>query len=157
MFLISIKKVFPAVIAVAFVLLSACSGTDIVRDWNDESVNASYKTIFVVGISDSQQTRRIFENQLVDELKKSGIMAIPSYQHIGSKVVINRESVVKAVTKLAEVDSVNVDAVLVTYLVDTESETKFVDSPVGISYSGSEDTNMLSSTLISTRGRYSTE
>jgi len=137
-------------------LLTSCSTTDIVRDWNDDSHRAEYHNIFVIGISDSQQNRRIFENYLVGDLGKSGIMAEPSYKYINSKTIINRESVVKAVNKLNE-NGADVDAVLVTYLVATDSKPKYRDSPVGTSYSGSEDTNMMSSTLIATRGRYSSD
>jgi hypothetical protein len=47
----------------------------------------------------------------------------------------------------------------VTYLVSADSELKYHDSPLSVSggYSGSADSNMMSSTLITNRGRYSDE
>lgn len=129
-------------------MLSACTGTSIVQDWQDDMVDNKYRHIFIVAISDSQQNRRIFENLLVEDLRELGIKATPSFEQISSKITIDKESVTAAIR------GTDVDAVLVSYLVANDSEIRVHDSPVGQTYSGSADTNMMSATLIGTRGRY---
>jgi len=138
---------------ISLLFLTACTGTSIVRDWHAEDFETGYSNFFIIAISDSQQNRRIFENLLVTKLKDLGIEATPSYTLISSRETIDKETVVSAVTE-SEIDF---DAVLVTYLVDTETEVHYQDSPITETYSGSPDTNMLSSTLIGTRGRYNVD
>lgn len=137
----------------SLLFLTACTGTSIVRDWEDDDYDKAYSNFFIIAISDSQQNRRIFENLLVGELKALGADATPSYSLISSRQTIDRETVVAAVRE----SDIDFDAVLVTYLVDTETEVHYQDSPITETYSGSPDTNMLSSTLIGTRGRYNVD
>jgi uncharacterized membrane-anchored protein len=137
----------------ALLFLTACTGTSIVRDWQDDDFEKAYSNVFIIAISDSQQNRRIFENLLVAELKALGVEATPSYSLISSRETIDRETVVAAIRE----SDIDFDAVLVTYLVDTETEVHYQDSPITETYSGSPDTNMLSSTLIGTRGRYNVD
>lgn len=129
-------------------LLSACANTKIVQNWLLDEQIKSYSSPMIIGISDSQQTRQIYEKYFVAELAKKNITAIPSYTLISSKQAINRETVLNAI-KNTEIDSV-----LVSYLVSTDARLTFQDSPVNPGYLGDTD-NMMSDTLISTRGRAS--
>ena len=137
----------------SLLFLTACTGTSTVRDWEDDDFDKAYSNFFIIAISDSQQNRRIFENLLVAELKQLGAEATPSYSLISSRETIDRETVVAAIRE----SDIDFDAVLVTYLVDTETAVQYHDSPITETYSGSPDTNMLSSTLIGTRGRYNVD
>jgi hypothetical protein len=101
----------------------------------------------IIGVSDSQQTRRIYENYFASELKKKNIAATPSYTLISSKETINRDTVLKAI------QGTTIDAVLVTYLVSTDTQVSVQESLLNPSYSGSADDNLISATLISNRGR----
>jgi hypothetical protein len=131
-------------------VLAACSTTSLTESWKEADVNRSYSHPLIIGISDSQQTRRIYENYFVNELKKKNITATPSYQLLNSKQPINRETVLKAV------ENTSIDSVLVTYLVTADSVVRHSDSPLNpTSYSGNPDDNMISATLISERGRTS--
>jgi len=138
---------------ISLLFLTACTGTSVVRDWHDDDFDKAYSNFFIIAISDSQQNRRIFENLLVGELKALGVDATPSYSLISSRETIDRDTVVAAIRE----SDIDFDAVLVTYLVDTETEVHYQDSPITETYSGSPDTNMLSSTLIGTRGRYNVD
>jgi hypothetical protein len=129
--------------------VSACSSTSLTQSWKKPELDKSYNHLLIIGVSDSQQTRRIYENHFVEELKKINVPALPSYEIISSKEIINRETVLKAV------QDTEIDSVLVTYLVSTDTETRHHESPLNPSYSGSPDDNMISATLISNRGRSS--
>ena len=132
-------------------LLAACTHTELEDSWVEADHNYVYKKPLIIGISDSQHNRQIFEKQFVEKLGSYGTDAVPSYTIISSKQKINRETVVDAI------QGTDIDGVLVTYLVSAEYEMKYHDSPVNTGYSGSSETNMMSSTIISKRGRSSSE
>ena len=132
-------------------LLLACTHTSLEDSWKEPDHERSYSKPLIIGISDSQQNRQIFEKQFAQKINEYQAEAVPSYTLISSKQKINRETVVEAV------QGTDIDAVLVTYLVSAEYEMKYHDSPVNTGYSGSSETNMMSSTIISKRGRSRSE
>ncbi len=133
------------------VLIASCANTKVIDSWVSAEQNKIYSHPMIIGVSDSQQTRQIFEKYFTAELKKINIIATPSYKLISSKQKMNRETVIKAIQ---ETDIV-IDSVIVTYLVSSETEVKYRDSPLNQGYSGDTDSNKMSATLISTRGRTS--
>jgi hypothetical protein len=142
----SIRNVFVLLLCV---LISSCATTKITESWVDPGLKHSYKRPMIIGISDSQQTRRVYEDYFVTELKKKNITAIASHTLISSKQKLNRETVENAL------QGTNIDSVLVTYLVSANEEAKVRDSPLTGTYSGDTENNMMSSTLITSPGRYS--
>lgn len=133
------------------VLITSCSATSVTRSWVEPGLEKSYSHPMIIGRSDSQQTRRIYEQYFVDELKKRNITAIPSYTLINSKQKLDRDTV------LAAIHGTDIDSVLVTYLISADAELRYHDSPLGNNYSGSPEDNMMSATMITTRGRASSE
>lgn len=140
-----VKKIFALML---FALIASCANTNITQKWVDPEIKQIYKRPLIIGISDSQQTRRIFENLMVDELNKENISATPSYTIINSKQEINRETVANAIK------GTDIDSVLVTYLVAADTEMKLRESPLDNSYSGNMSDMEVSSTIIVNRGRY---
>jgi hypothetical protein len=128
-------------------LLVSCANTSITQSWVEKEQTKTYKHPMIIAISDSQQTRRIFEKLLVSGLSENNITATPSYTLISSKKKITRETVVNAL------QGTQIDSVLVTYLVSADEEMKYHDSPINMGYSGNVDNNMMSDTLVSIRGR----
>lgn len=128
-------------------LISACTNTKVVDHWLDAGHKRAYSHPMIIGISDSQQTRRVFEKYFVAELKKRNITATPSYQLINSKQKMNRETVIKAV------QGTDIDSVIVTYLVSSDQDVRYHESPLNHGYSGDIESNRMSDTLVSTRGR----
>ncbi len=128
--------------------LASCANTKVIDHWLDAEHSKTYLHPMIIGISDSQQTRRIFEKHFVAELKKLGITATPSYELISSKQKMNRETVINAIQQRDEIDSV-----IVTYLVSSEQDVQYHESPLSHSYSGDIESNRMSDTLVLTRGR----
>ncbi len=128
--------------------LASCANTKVIDHWLDAEHSKTYLHPMIIGISDSQQTRRIFEKHFVSELKKLGITATPSYELISSKQKMNRETVINAIQQRDEIDSV-----IVTYLVSSEQDVQYHESPLSHSYSGDIESNRMSDTLVLTRGR----
>ncbi len=136
-------------ILLTFTLLASCANTSLITNWKGDHAAHTYKHLLVIGISDSQQTRRLYENYFASVLKKNNIIAVPSYTLISSKQKITREVVVDAI-KGTEIDSV-----LVTYLVSANTEMKHRESPFNTGYSGYSDSvdDRISATIITNRGQ----
>ncbi len=143
---INVKKIFILFLSLLFV---SCANTSITQSWLEKEQAKTYKHPMILAITDSQQTRRIFEKHLVSGLKENNITATPSYTLLNSKQKIDREAVLNAI-KGTEIDSV-----LVTYLISADSEMKYHNSPISMGYSGNVENTMISDTLVATRGRYS--
>lgn len=131
------------------VFIASCANTSITENWIEPDLAKSYKRPLIIAISDSQQTRRIFENHMVASLQKRKIEATPSYTIINSKQEINRETVINTIK------GTDIDSVLVTYLVSIDTEMSQRESPLSTSYSGNVSDNEVSTTIITNRGRYS--
>ena len=121
------------------------------QSWKEAELGHDYKHLMIIGISDSQQTRQMYEKHFVAELKKRNVTATPSYKLISSKQKMNRETVVAAI------EDTEIDAVLVTYLVSSDAEITHRDSPLGASYSGTAEGSQISATIVTNRGRSRTE
>ncbi len=137
------------IVLILSVLSASCANTKITENWVDENHHKTYKHPMVIGVSDSQQTRQIFEKHVVAKLKKVNITAIPSYTLINSKQKMNRE------TAIAAIEGKDIDAVIVTYLVSSESQVKHHKSPLSKGYIGDIEGSKMSATLVATRGRSS--
>jgi len=135
------------VILFVSLVITSCASTKMTNSWVDEREDKAFHHPMIVAISDSQQTRQIYEKHFVSELKKNNIVATASYTLINSKQKLNRETIVNAIK------NTDIDAVLVTYLVLADSKIMAHESPVNMGYSGNVDDLKMSDTLISSRGR----
>ena len=133
------------------IVITSCSSTSLMQSWKETELRHAYKHLMIIGITDSQQTRQMYEKHFVAELKKRNVKATPSYELINSKQKMNRETVVAAIQGTA------IDAVLVSYLVSADAEMKHRDSPLGASYSGTAEGSQISATIVTSRGRSRTE
>ena len=127
--------------------VASCATTDLMDSWKDADLKHSFQHPMIIGVSDSQQTRQLYEKYFVAELKKNNITATPSYTLISSKQKINRETVVAAVK------NTDIDAVLVTYLISSDAEVRHRDSILNTGYSAEVDSSQVSATIISNRGQ----
>ena len=146
-----LKNKFIVLQLAVMVMLTSCGKTSLVDSWVDEELPGDYKHPMIIGVSDSQQTRQIYEKHFVSELEKRGVSATPSYKLINSKQEINRETVASAIR------GTQIDAVLVSYLVSSEVTLHHRDSPLGSTYSGTAEGSEISATIVSNRGRSSSE
>lgn len=132
------------------VLAASCANSQLTTSWVEPEHKKVYQYPMIIGVSDSQQTRHIFEDHFVSTLQKHGINSIPSYELISSKQKMNRDTVVETIK-----NNTDIDAVIITYLIADDAEVRHSTSPINAGYSGSVEDNQLSATIISTRGRSS--
>lgn len=101
------------------VFLAACAGPSVTRTQAlSETADAPYSNVLVVTLFESFDIRRVFEEEIVKQLKDKGIEAVRSTSMMTTKTPVNRETI------LAIVDKTGSDAVLVTQLLNLETSSK---------------------------------
>lgn len=121
---------FNTVILCAVLLLQySCASTKISQSWVEPGNTRTYNDLLIIGIGESEQTRRAYESYFVEALREKAIEAEASYKLIKSNQKIDRDTVAKAIKGL------NIDGVLVTHMVAVDEETVYRPS-TGYAYGG---------------------
>lgn len=96
------------------------SGPQIVNDWRDPQFKGpAFRKVAVVGITDRETNRRIFESAFVAKLQEKGVEAVPSYDVAPADTKMSREEIERLVA------DANVDAIITTRVVDRSRRTEF--------------------------------
>jgi hypothetical protein len=99
-------------------ILSGCAATTLEMTWRDPTYEGRpFAKVLVVGSTDHADTRRVFEDVLVGELRAGGVEAVASHTLIPGGADIKRDEVVEAVTRSGA------DSVLTTRLVGIETKS----------------------------------
>lgn len=114
-------KLFCGLLVLFLINLGACAQKPTVTDlWLDDTYDGrQYGKILVIGAAEKITFRNLFEGELVQQLQKMGIEAIPSYEILPYNNMLTRETVLSAVEKY------DVDCVLITSLVDRTKKTVY--------------------------------
>lgn len=67
------------------ILLASCSSTTLTASWKNPEYSKPIDTIYIVGVSKSHITRRLFEDSFKQELAQKGVTGIISYKDIPAK------------------------------------------------------------------------
>ena len=111
-----------SLLAISVLAIAGCTNTKLSQTWSDPHNKASYKDIMIVGISDSEQTRRAYESNFVASLQDEGIEALASYTLISHKEeTTSKQGEFRKIVESA-VKGSDVDAVLVTHVVSIEED-----------------------------------
>lgn len=103
----------------ALVSLSACAGPQVSRVQPlSADADSPYENILVVSLFESFDMRRYLEQEIVGKLEDRGIQAVASTSRMDTRTPVTRQ------TFLDMVEATGADAVLVTQLVDLETEAK---------------------------------
>ncbi len=103
--------------ALAVLFLAACAATQKTAEWRDPSyAGQKFDDILVIGVANEATVRRMFESNLVDELTKKQLTAIPSFSIMAQDTKISKAAIKAAIA------GKNIDAVLVTHLVGVEQK-----------------------------------
>lgn len=106
-----------AVVLLIAAAMSACMTTKKTAEWRDDSyTGGKFDNILVIGVAQQNSVRRMFESNVVSELKAKNVTAIPSFSIMASDEKISKESVKAAIA------GKKVDAVLVTHLVGVDEQ-----------------------------------
>jgi len=100
-------------IAITALVISACA-TKPIAEWQDEGFSGPINNVLIIGVSDQETSRRLFEDTFVKELAAHKVKAISSYRLMPIDQVVSRETVEAAIKGQI------VDLVLVTRLLGVE-------------------------------------
>jgi hypothetical protein len=104
----------------AALLVTACATTRVLNVWeNDAFRGRTYGRLLVVGVIEEPAYRRLFENEMVEMLQRAGVEAHASYDLFPNTDQIDE------IGAVGQVRARGIDAVLVTRLVDTRTETVY--------------------------------
>lgn len=123
-----IFALLPAV--VSLILLSSCATTKILGTWKNPGHRAQPRKILIIGMSKSPNTRVLYENEFVRELKGRGIEARAGHTLLSEGFVIDPETLRKLVNEQG------IDTVLVTRLVDRKTAETVAAAPPLVSATG---------------------
>jgi hypothetical protein len=105
----------------ALLLVSACSSTTVVDQWQSPDFKGGpFKRILVVGVTSQAAIRRIFEDEFVRQLRARGTDAVASYTLIPEDGQVERPRLERAVKEAGA------DGVIVARVVKVEQKTQVV-------------------------------
>ncbi len=100
--------------------LSACSTTEVVSTWKDDSQNQKFANVLVVAVSEVPAYRSFIERELVSTIKEAGADAKAAVDILPNTDFIDEEAA------SASVKETGADAVMVVRLIDEKKEEVFV-------------------------------
>jgi len=92
-------------------LMTGCSGTKANYSWSSPNYTGKINKVYVVGISQKDLNRMIFENNFENRLTSEGVKAIASYKDLLSSVAPEKEALIRRM-KANDCDSILLTRVL---------------------------------------------
>ena len=124
----TLRLLFILTIVSVFCFSCASTSTKLTWVWEDEAYNGGFlDDVMVIGVSENEIRRQMFEDHFVKEFQKRGVKAVSSAKIFPPEKKLSREEV------LAEVEEQGLDAILITRLIRVKREEKFV-APSTTSY-----------------------
>lgn len=109
------------IVGAALLLLAGCGAhTDLTEVWRGRLSAGPVQGVLVIGVSEKDTTRRLFEDRFAEELGKRGVQAVASYEHLPGGERMTEEAI------RAVLSDQNLDSVVVTRLVKVEQEQRYV-------------------------------
>jgi hypothetical protein len=104
-------------------IIASCSTTTtLLSTWSDKDYSGNIKKVLIIGASENQGRRRIFEGEFANQLKPHGVASLPSNEILPAEKMLDKETI------LSKIEDLNIDAVLVTKLVEKQTERVYYPS-----------------------------
>ena len=116
--------------AFALMMLSSCTSTSLLHVWKDEFYNNSINRVLVIGVTQKEIIKRSFEDEFVSQFKARGVDAVAAFRVLPLNKKLEKDEI------RAKVKELNIDAVLVTRLVDRKTVETYVPTRVERIYRG---------------------
>ena len=114
------REIFGIFLIFYLLLMTFCASTTLDYVWKDPNYQGGkFNKVLIIGVAKEQANRILFESKFVAELKIYGTDAISSYTIIPSAENLNKATVE------SKIETLQVDAVLVTQLVNAKQERTY--------------------------------
>jgi len=128
---VSMSRYFLSMLMLAFVLLPSCSPTTkLASVWRDDGYQTHPKKMMIIGELKNPGNRRLFEDEMVKQLKALGNDAVVSYAAIPERTGVDRDTIT------AKMNELGADAVLIARVVDKKTVSTYVPGTVRPGYPG---------------------
>ena len=116
------KQMFRALVILGLTFfVTGCSTTKSIGTWKDPSFNKNeLSNVLVIGITDKDSVRRIFEDEFVKQLQANSINATASYTMFQLDKADKDKDAIKV-----QLEQKGIDSVIVTRMVDKATEEKY--------------------------------
>jgi hypothetical protein len=111
------QKSFWASMVTASILVTACTATKIISVWEDETYQGHPAKMMVIAVSNTPATRRLIEDEFVQELKGHETDAIVSYTVLPDQALADKGAI------NARAKEVGADTMLITKAVGRKTRT----------------------------------
>ncbi|HET6364907.1 MAG TPA: hypothetical protein VFG02_07645 [Nitrospirota bacterium] len=127
----SILRYFLSSLVLALMLLPSCSPTTkLASVWKDDGFQNHPKKMMIIGELKNPGNRRIFEDEMVKQLKALRTDAVVSYAAIPERTGVDRDTIT------AKMNELGADAVLIARVVDKKTVSTYVPGTVRPGYPG---------------------
>ena len=110
------KAFFYSLVLIAALVLTSCASTTLTSVWKDEAYRSgSIKKVLIITLSERPAVRRFFEDEFKRQMAPLGIESISSYTVVPYEKLSDKEFLA------AQARDLQVDAVLITRLVDKKT------------------------------------
>jgi len=113
------KRFAPFLLA-CFCLAASCATTKMTDVRRDDNYRETIRKVVVIGIFKEPDTRKIFEDEFADRLRARGVDATASHKIVSDAEMPDKDLVTGKIRELGA------DAVLMTRVMDIESEKTYV-------------------------------
>ena len=101
--------------------LTACAPTKLTKVWKDSDyTGGTLKSVMVVGISENQKNRKLFEQYFAGQFQENGVKAYTCAAVVSPDKESNKDAIKNQAERLG------VDAVLVTHVVGVEEKEDYI-------------------------------
>jgi len=97
-------------------LVASCATTKLTQAWKDDQFRGTIRKVVVLGVLMEPDTRKIFEDEFADRLRARGVEAVAGHKLIADAELKDKDVVI------AKIRSFGADTVIVTRIVDKETE-----------------------------------
>lgn len=116
--------------AIAAVSMLCACATRPTAEWQDDSYSGPIRDVLIIGVSEQQTNRRIFEDTFVNELRERNVVATASATVLEADEKISKETVETAIA------GKSIDTVLVTRLLGVEDRQSYHEPTTARYYRG---------------------
>jgi hypothetical protein len=113
------KSLIRWIVLCVALLLTSCASTELTSVWTSQDEAEPVTKILVVGVSDSEHQRRVFEDTFVEKINEAGLAAGAGYHTLDATGNPDPDQV------LEKVSALDIDAVLVTHVLGVEEKSIF--------------------------------
>lgn len=127
--MMSLSRYFLSTFVLALLVLPSCATTTkLTSVWRDDGYQDHPKKMMIIGELKQPGNRRIFEDEMVKQLKAVGADAVVSYAAIPEQAGADRDTIA------AKMKELGADAVLISRAMDKKTVTTYVPGDVRTGY-----------------------